>query len=439
MQFLASDALRGRGSGTEDELLAAMYVASELERAGVEPAGSPVAAHSSDLTAFLQPVNIGTRTIIAPPQLSFTAGDRTVNLIHGQDFYVARMSAPEISGTLQHNMAEASASAGRHGFVLSALQGEVTQQQIRSELDALPAKAAALLLPMPARIRNRVQSNPSQLPSMAPGIEGAAAAAGEGPIVIYLEPVALQQLRSLPDGTSIMLKAETSDSVFETRNVVGVVRGSDPKLADQAILLSAHLDHLGVGSPVNGDAIYNGADDDASGVSAVLELARALAREPRPRRTVIFALFGSEEKGLWGSTYYRSHPTVPLANIVANLAFEMIARPDVAVAPNALWLTGWDRSNLGPELAQHGARLVADPHPEQHFFQRSDNYALAQRGVVAQTVSSYGLHHDYHQPSDELSKVDWDHLAHSISSMIGPLRWLANSDFQPRWREGKKP
>src|SRR6185437_4037988 len=133
-------------------------------------------------------------------------------------------------------------------------------------------------------------------------------------------------------------------------------------------------------SPVNGDAIYNGADDDASGVSAVLELARALARGPRPRRTVIFALFGSEEKGLWGSTYYREHPTVPLANIVANLAFEMIARPDATVAAGALWLTGWDRSNLGPELAQHGARLVADPHPEHHFFQRSDNYALAQRG-----------------------------------------------------------
>ena len=347
------------------------------------------------------------------------------------------MPAPEISGTLQHAVTETSVAAGKNRFVLSTLQGEVTQQQIQSELDGLAGKAAALLVPVPARIQRRAQSDPSQVPSLPPRIEGAKEE--ERPVVIYVEPAALGQLRSLPDGTSAHLVAQTTEQVVQTRNVIGVVRGSDPKLADQAILLSAHLDHLGVGTPVNGDAIYNGADDDASGVSAVLEFARALTREPRPRRTVIFALFGSEEKGLWGSTYYREHPTVPLANIVANLEFEMIARPDAAVSQDTLWLTGWDRSNLGQQLVDHGARLVADPHPEERFFQRSDNYALAQRGVVAQTVSSYGLHRDYHEPSDDLSQVNWDHLIHSIASMGGPLRWLANSDFLPQWREGGKP
>jgi hypothetical protein len=228
---------------------------------------------------------------------------------------------------------------------------------------------------------------------------------------------------------------------WHTRNVIGILRGRDPQLRDQIILLSAHLDHLGVGKPLNGDGdtIYNGADDDASGCVAVLQLARALARGPRPRRTVVFAFFGSEETGGQGDQYFLEHPPVPLSNIVANLEFEMIGRPDAAVKPDQLWLTGYDLSNLGPQLALHGAKLVADPHPDQHFFQRSDNYALAQRGIVAHTVSSFGLHHDYHRPSDDISRIDFAHMEQAIQSMIVPVRWLANSSFKPQWVEGKKP
>ncbi len=437
MEFLASDALQGRGSGTLDELLAATYVASELERAGVEPAGSPSSPGASDLSAFLQPITVRMRKVTSPPQLSFTTGDRTENVIRGKDLFVSGMTVPAISGTLEHAL-DTSAAARKDAFVLSPEPGEPSEQQIRSEQESLRGEAAALLVPMPAALQKRLQSHSAQAPSLPAEIEGTAEAPAR-PTVIYLAAAALEQLRSLPDGTSLALKAETEEKLFHTRNVIGIIHGSDPKLSGQAILLSAHVDHLGIGQPVNGDEIYNGADDDASGVSAVLELARALARQPKPRRTVIFALFGSEEKGLWGSTYYREHPTVPLTDIIANLEFEMIARTDSAVPRDTLWLTGWDRSNLGPELARHGAHLVGDPHPEQHFFQRSDNYALAQKGVVAQTVSSYGLHGDYHKPSDELSKVDWDHLIASIESMVGPLLWLANSDFQPQWIAGRKP
>jgi hypothetical protein len=348
------------------------------------------------------------------------------------------MTGAEVSGVLQNKPnVNLAAAVGKNAFVLSPSLGEVTQQQIRSELDSLEGKAAALLVSMPARVRDRMQSAESHYPSVPPQIENANGIFAQRPIVIYLQPAALGQLQALPGGTSVSLRAETVEDVIESRNVVGIIRGRDPKLKDQAILLSAHLDHLGTGNPVNGDGIYNGADDDASGVSAVLELARALGREGPLRRTVIFALFGSEEKGLWGSTYYREHPTVPLTNIVANLEFEMIARPDATLAKDSLWLTGWERSNLGPELARNGAHLIGDPHPEERFFERSDNYAMALKGVVAQTVSSYGLHSDYHQPSDELSKVDWDHLIASIGSMIGPIQWLANSDFMPQWKQGK--
>lgn len=224
-----------------------------------------------------------------------------------------------------------------------------------------------------------------------------------------------------------------------TWNAVGVLRGSDPKASAETIILSAHLDHLGVGTPVNGDAIYNGADDDASGCVAVLELARALASGPKPRRTIYFVCFGSEEKGGFGATYFIEHSPVPLDHIVANLEFEMIGRADEKVPPDTLWLTGYDRSNLGQELARQGARIVADPHPEQNFFQRSDNYTLALRGVVAHTVSSFGLHNDYHRPSDDVSKIDFQLMTRSISSLIAPVRWLASSAFRPAWVPGRAP
>jgi hypothetical protein len=224
-----------------------------------------------------------------------------------------------------------------------------------------------------------------------------------------------------------------------TTNALGILRGTDPKLKAETILLSAHLDHLGKGDPVNGDSIYNGADDDASGCTAVLELARVLGAGPKPKRTVLFALFGSEEIGGRGARYFLDHPPVPLASIVANLEFEMIGRADEAVKSDELWLTGYERSNLGSTLAAHGAKLVADPHPEQQFFYRSDNIALARQGVVAQTVSSYGLHSDYHQPSDDVAHIDFPHMTAAINSMVEPVRWLVNSDFKPAWTANGKP
>src|SRR5256714_13482517 len=224
-----------------------------------------------------------------------------------------------------------------------------------------------------------------------------------------------------------------------TTNCLGIIRGSDPKLSKETILLSAHLDHLGARPGIPGDNIFNGADDDASGVTAVLELAEAIAKGPKPKRTVVFALFGSEEIGGYGARYFQEHPPVPVESFVANLEFEMIGRPDSAVASHTLWLTGYERSDLGAQLAAHGARLVADPHPEQHFFQRSDNYVLARKGIIAHTVSSYGLHRDYHRPSDDLAHIDFAHMTEAIASMVGPVEWLVNTDFKPQWSKDGKP
>ena len=235
----------------------------------------------------------------------------------------------------------------------------------------------------------------------------------------------------------VPLEATDQAEAGATWNAIGVLRGSDPN--GEAIMLSAHLDHLGVNEALNGDKIFNGADDDASGCVAVMELARVLAAGPRPRRTIYFICFGSEERGGYGSRYFIAHSPVPLENIVTDFNFEMLGRPDAKVPPGKLWLTGYERSTLGPELGRQGAALVADPHPEQNFFQRSDNYTLASRGVVAQTVSSFGLHPDYHRPSDEISKIDFPFMTRSLNSLVRPIQWLSNSRFRPSWLPGQAP
>ncbi|MBV9215113.1 MAG: M20/M25/M40 family metallo-hydrolase [Acidobacteria bacterium] len=225
-----------------------------------------------------------------------------------------------------------------------------------------------------------------------------------------------------------------------TYNAIGKITGTDKTIGSQVILITAHLDHLGTRDTLPGDdKIFNGADDDASGSIAVLELARTLAAGKKPKRTVYFVCFGSEEIGGFGAAYFVNNLPFPKDKLVANLEFEMIGRPDTAVKPDELWLTGYERSDLGPEMAKRGAKLVKDPHPEQNFFRRSDNYTLARQGIIAHTVSSYGLHSDYHKVTDEIRTIDFVHMTKSINSMIEPIQWLINSNFVPAWNPGQNP
>jgi Zn-dependent M28 family amino/carboxypeptidase len=222
-------------------------------------------------------------------------------------------------------------------------------------------------------------------------------------------------------------------------NVIGILRGSDPILRDSIILVDAHYDHLGMGSPVKGDSIYNGADDDASGTVTVLEIARALARGPRPKRTIIFMATTGEEVGLFGTNWYIKHPVVPLSSMSANLEIEMDGRPDsLAGGPGKLWLTGFKRSTMGAMFQAGGLAIVADPRPSQQFFQRSDNIAFAEAGIPAHTLSSFNLHDDYHQPSDDVSKIDFAHFDAVISVAARAVTLLANGPT-PVWNPGGKP
>lgn len=229
-----------------------------------------------------------------------------------------------------------------------------------------------------------------------------------------------------------------ADRVREA-NIVGILRGSDPDLRDEYVLVTAHYDHLGVGRPVDGDSIYNGADDDASGTAALIWIAEKLAEEERrPARSIVFAAMTGEELGLMGTRWYIAAPVVPLSQTVANLNIEMIARPDTAVGPARAWLTGYDRTTMGAILAAAGLPVVPDPRPGQSYYRRSDNFALARRGIPAHTISSYGGHDEYHTPDDESELTDRGHMEALADVSLRAVSVLANGKT-PEWNEGGRP
>jgi len=230
------------------------------------------------------------------------------------------------------------------------------------------------------------------------------------------------------------------DQRLRAANVVGVIEGSDPARRDEVVLVTAHYDHIGIGRPVDGDSINNGADDDASGTIGLLHLARAMARGPKPARTIVFAAVTGEEVGLLGTKWYIAHPVRPLERTVANFNLEMIGRPDTLTGgAGTVWLTGYERSTVGDMLAEAGVPISADPRPAQRFFERSDNIDFARRGIPAHTLSTYNLHPEYHTIRDAPETIDTVHMARVIVAALLALRTLANETGVPSWHPGGRP
>jgi Zn-dependent M28 family amino/carboxypeptidase len=241
-----------------------------------------------------------------------------------------------------------------------------------------------------------------------------------------------------------------------SRNVLGIIPGSDARLKDEVVLFGAHWDHLGIGVPVNGDAIYNGAIDNGTGLGIVLELARAWgALREKPRRSALFAFWTAEESGLRGAEYYAAHPLVPNSKIAININYDAIypsgQTRDVVV-------TGAERTSAWP-IVQEAARrfrldIADDPRPEQGSYYRSDHFMMARAGVPAFSVKSgskvLGKSDDfaaqqfreyntknYHQPSDEY-RDDWDFASLEHVARFGYLVGLniANAPQMPKWNAG---
>ena len=210
----------------------------------------------------------------------------------------------------------------------------------------------------------------------------------------------------------------TSSSVLPARNLVGILEGSDPSLQSQAVAIGAHLDHVGA----RDGKVYQGADDDASGSSGVLALARAFAESPRrPARSVLFLLFAGEEKGLWGSRYFVDHPPIPLERVTAYIQLDMIGRNEEHLQANegpeenlnSLHLVGSERLSLDLHRAIVSANRYTGldfEYDEEGVYRRSDQLSFAERGVPVAFFFT-GFHPDYHQPSDTADKINYPKLA----------------------------
>jgi aminopeptidase YwaD len=420
-EFLASDVLAGRGSATRDEEIAATYVASEFVGYGLKPAPG--------MTGYLQSAEVVAPVLDGRAVLKVGG----VSVEEGKGMELLISPGESVKGTLRRVDAEDLAKA-------TGLQGAVVL--VTGAGEGMRVLGAARRMGVAALIvaeSDRTRSLLEQFGGKTRVGMRLAEDHSDRTTLVAVSAAVMDRLKGETDGAAVELAVHPvpAAGARHTYNAIGYLEGTDPKSG--TILLSAHLDHLGIGKPVNGDAIYNGANDDAAGTTAVLELAHALGAGKRLKRNVLFVCYGSEEAGELGSTYFGEHSPVPLTSLVANLEFEMIGNQDPKMPKGALLLTGWERSNLGPALKAHGALLGPDPYPEQRFFQRSDNYALALQGVVAHTAAGWGTVPTYHQPDDDLAHLDLGFMTAAIQSLVEPVRWLASSDFRPQWNPGGRP
>jgi hypothetical protein len=219
-------------------------------------------------------------------------------------------------------------------------------------------------------------------------------------------------------------------------NVVGMLEGSDPALKREYIVISAHMDHVGIGAPVNGDSIYNGADDDASGTTGVIEIAEALSQPgARPKRSVIFLTVSGEEHGLWGSAWFSEHAPVPVSQIVADLNIDMIGRN----WKDTIVVIGKEHSDLGTTLdrvnrahPELGMKAIDDIWPEENFYFRSDHYNFARKGVPILFFFN-GTHPDYHGPNDEPDRIDAEKESRIVRLVYLIAQEVGNTPERPKW------
>jgi hypothetical protein len=242
--------------------------------------------------------------------------------------------------------------------------------------------------------------------------------------------------RELPDLKVGIEMKDVITSSLGAPNTVGILEGSDPRLKDEYLVYSAHMDHIGI-TPGQPDSINNGADDDASGTVGIIELAEAFSRPgARPKRSIIFLTVSGEEKGLWGSKYFTDHPPVPIGQIVADINIDMIGRnsPDTIVA------IGKEHSDLGATLnrvntahRELGMTAIDDQWPQERFYFRSDHYNFARKGVPILFFFN-GVHEDYHEVTDSPEKINSEKEARILRLLFYLGQEVGNAPGRPQWK-----
>lgn len=495
--FLADDLLRGRDTGSEGYRIAANYVAAEFARLGLTPAG--------DDGTYFQEVPFKTAQVDADAStMSVTVGDQTRDLVMGDDFFM--------SGSVKNPMGEVTADLvfagyGVHapeighddlagldveGKIVVALSGAPTSfhTEIRAHHGSATTKGKALrnrgavgfisfstLAGEKRRPFSRLKRFigfkqydwvvPDADAGGAGSIKASAAISHDVARMLFegaemdFDAVLAEAEAGAPKGFALQASASmkrnsTLSETFESPNVLAVLEGSDSTLKGEYVVLSAHLDHIGVNERAEGDdKINNGALDNASGVAILMEVARAYVREgTMPRRSILFAIVAAEEKGLLGAEYFAHYPTLNRSSLVANVNLDM---PILLYDFSDVVAFGAERSSLGPvteqALAKIGVSLSPDPMPQEGIFTRSDHYRFVQQGIPSVfLVTGWGesvdgkdggaifrefLGKTYHSPADEIDQdIDFD-----AGAKFAHANWLiasaiANGDARPSWNEG---
>jgi hypothetical protein len=440
VSFLASDALQGRGTPSAGLDIAAEYIASQFRRAGLEPVGDD----GYFQTAAFESVT----PILDGLELTFESGETMLKADK------ASMSLQEpVAADLSHTpvvkvkLTDAAAldaltpeEVRGKALLIEFSEGGVAGFQVMRRIPALAGK----LEPALVVIVRGAGLSPGMGLGMNPAarLREASTAASKVPILVVSDPAIRSLVAGMKEGTLSVHIAAPAVQAVKLRNVAGVLRGRDPAMQDTYVAITGHYDHLGVRGSGEGDHIYNGANDDASGTSSVIEIANALAELPeRPRRSIVFvALFGEEVGGL-GSRYYCQHPIFPIDRTVADINLEQLGRTDDTEGPRPLQfnLTGFDYTNIAATFSaageETGIKAVKHEKNSDAFFSRSDNAAFADVGIPSTTLSVSYVFPDYHKPGDEWQKLDYDNMAKvDVAVAVGILK-IAESAEAPRWNQ----
>ena len=441
LSFIASDFLEGRGTPSRGLDLAAEYIAAQFRRAGLEPAGDDGYFQTAEMFE-LAPAKTGTEIkiehsgqLIAIQREDITPRFHEALELHGAAIYKAslddepaleRLQSEDVRDRVlmvelpEFNGATASRAARQYGTLLGVLRRAKPKLTLMLTLSGMAELDSTLIHAGEHRF--------------------------DEPVIVVRSPEVMRLYESLrrgATGATISLRLPPAVEVpVRLRNVIGMLRGSDPVLKGTYVLVTAHYDHLGMKSGGSGDRVFNGANDDGSGTVSVIELASALATlQPRPKRSLVFLTFFGEEEGTLGSLYYAKHPVFPIEKTIGDVNLEQVGRTDAidGIKLAQAKFTGFDYSNLPRAFqaagARTGVRIVSDAEDGDSFFARSDNAPLADQGIPAHTIAVAFEFADYHMVSDEWQKIDYDNMA-KVDRMIAlGLISLAENPEPPKWNE----
>jgi hypothetical protein len=448
LSFLSSDLLEGRGTPSKGLDLAAEYIAAQFRRAGLEPIGGDGFFQTADWKySAPDPETFACQWQLDGESISIDADHASGGLDHSLDLRptatfkvdardakaLAALDAAQVKGKVvlaevptpykvdRSQMAEANRAR------LSFLQRmDVLKPALIVDIDRDTKSVLGLRRDLAGRRSGRAQSSVPRITLHSPRLAKVFEAMPTGPSVATL---------SLRFG-------DPKERAAKVRNVIGLLRGSDPSLKETFVIVSAHYDHLGIG-PANssGDGIYNGANDDGSGTVSVIEIASALATlNPRPKRSLVFLTFYGEEHGLVGSRYYVEHPVVPLEKTIVDINLEQVGRTDDSDGPrvSAATVTGYDFSDVSSILRRAGQAVGVDvlKHPTRSdsYFGASDNASFARAGIPAHTISVAYMFPDYHGADDEWEKIDFVNMARVDRMATLGLITIANGPA-PAWNK----